>query len=273
VAKTLRWKNTDISKLEQIEIHKRTMKIFGKVLGAGLGFALGGPLGALLGVAVGDMLDRTKVQTGGTGGNAFSGGAGGGRMTQGDFAVSLLVLSAAVMKSDGKVVKSELDFVKRFLVQQFGEAAAKEQLILLRDLLNKDIPLRDVCLQIKGNMPHPVRLQLMHFLFGIARADNHVSASEVETMQRISTYLGINQADFESIKAMFYKDANAAYRILEIEPTATDDEVKKAHRKMAMKYHPDRLGELSDDLKQGAEEKFRAVQDAYETIRKERGMS
>ncbi len=248
------------------------MKIFGKVLGAGLGWALGGPLGALLGAAVGDMLDRSKVEAGAAGQAGFRSTAQGGRTTQGDFALSLLVLSAAVMKADGKVVKSELDYVKRFLNQQFGSDAAKEQLLLLRDLLKKDIPVRDICLQIKTHMPHPARLQLLHYLFGIANADQHVAASEVDMLNRISNYLGVREVDFQSIKAMFYKDAGAAYRILEIHEQATDEEVKKAYRKMALKYHPDRLGNLSDELKKGAEEKFRKVQEAYETIQKERGL-
>lgn len=241
------------------------MKIFGKLVGAGVGWALGGPLGALLGAAVGDMFDRTKVQRSSVNGS-------GPQTAPGDFAISLLVLSAAVMNADGKVVKSELDYVKNFLRQQFGEENAREQLVLLRDLLKKEIPLKDICYQIRGNMPHPIRLQLIHYLFGIARADNHVSKAEVETMQKIANYLGINHADFESIKAMFYKDAHAAYTILEIDAGVTDEDVKKAYRRMALRYHPDRLGNMSDDLKKGAEEKFRKVQEAYEVISRERGM-
>jgi DnaJ like chaperone protein len=120
-------------------------------------------------------------------------------------------------------------------------------------------------------MPHPARLQLLHFLFGIAQADDHVAESEIQIIHRISNYLGIRQADFDSLKAMFYKDVSAAYTILEVSPQATDEEIKKAYRKMALKYHPDRLGSLAEDLKKGAEEKFRKVQEAYETIQKERG--
>lgn len=238
------------------------MKMFGAILGAGLGWAVGGPIGALVGAAVGNMFDGANKMEQGRGAQ--------GRTTGGDFAVSLLVLSSSVMKADGKVLKSELDFVKGFFTQQFGANRAKEQMLLLRDLLKKEIPLREVCEQIRVNMPHPARLQLLHYLFGIARADNHVSESEVEVIRKIAGYLGISSADFESIRSMFHKDVGSAYKVLEVDPNASDDEVKKAFRKMAMKYHPDRLGDLSDELRKGAEEKFRNVQEAYETISKER---
>lgn len=243
-------------------------RILGKILGGGLGFAFGGPIGALLGVAVGSMLDMGSSPNARDNSRSFRQNR---QTTQGDFVISLLVLSASVMKADGKILKSELDYIKRFLVNQFGEDAAQEQLILLRDILKKDIPLRDVCEQIRTNVPHPARLQMLHFLFGIAQADSHVDTAEVNIIQRISNYLGIRQADFDSLKAMFYKDVGAAYTILEITPQATDEDVKKAYRKMALKYHPDRLGNLAEDLKKGAEEKFRKVQEAYETIQKERG--
>ena len=62
--------------------------------------------------------------------------------------MSLLVLVAAVMKADGKVVKSELDYVKQFFVRQFGQESAKQALLMLKDILKQEIPVRDVCLQI-----------------------------------------------------------------------------------------------------------------------------
>jgi DnaJ like chaperone protein len=121
-------------------------------------------------------------------------------------------------------------------------------------------------------MEHPMRLQLLHYLFGLAKVDGSVDKSEVETISRIAQYLGISQADYESIRAMFYKDSGSAYKILEIESTATDEEVKKAYRKMAVKYHPDKVRDLGESHQKAAQEKFIRVQDAYETIRKERNM-
>ena len=112
----------------------------------------------------------------------------------------------------------------------------------------------------------------MHFLFGIAQADGHVSPPEVRVLSQIAGYFRINRSDYESIMAMFVKKGDSAYKILEIEKSATDAEVKKAFRTMAKKYHPDKLMDMDEAYRKGAEEKFRNVQEAYETIQKERGM-
>lgn len=245
---------------------------FGKWIAGGLGWAFGGPIGGLVGFAIGSLFDtaanmpfdgqpkinqrgRTKTTT-----------------MPGDFAASLLVLTAAVMKADNRVMKSELEYVKRFFMTQFGEESSNEILKTLKDLLHKDIPLEEVCKQIRLNLDTPSRLQLVHYLFGISEADGHVHMVEADLIQKISTYLGIPKADFESIKAMFFKDAKANYAILEIEPEATDDEIKKAYRRMAVKYHPDKISHLGEDFQKAAKEKFQQVQEAYENIKKERGL-
>ena len=136
---------------------------FGKWLGGGLGWALGGPLGGVLGFALGSALDATEITVETSGNTNIHSKITSGQA--GDFAASLMVLSAAVMKSDGKTLKSELDFVKNFLSQQFGEQKAQQQILVLKEILKQDIPLQDVCLQIKHYMPHSQRLQIIHYLF------------------------------------------------------------------------------------------------------------
>jgi DnaJ like chaperone protein len=121
-------------------------------------------------------------------------------------------------------------------------------------------------------MPHASRLQLLHFLFGIAKADEFVSEKEVDEIRKIAGYLNISTYDYESIKAMFYKESDSAYKILEIEKTATDKEIKNAYRKMVKKYHPDKLRDLGEEHLQGAKEKFQSIQTAYEQIKNERGI-
>ncbi|MFL5753657.1 MAG: TerB family tellurite resistance protein [Bacteroidia bacterium] len=239
---------------------------FGKWLGGGLGWAIGGPIGGLIGLVIGSLLDNSTVIT------KYEGTGAGPSLhtTPGDFAVSLLILSAAVMKSDGKTMRSELDYVKNFLVRQYGEAAAKEQLKLLGEILKKDIPLHDVCMQIRQHMPISARLQLLHYLFGISKADGEVSESEIKVIEQIASYLNISLADRDSIRAMYYRDTTSDYRILEIEPSASDDELKKAYRKMAMKFHPDKVSGMGEGVQKSAEEKFKKVQEAYENIKKKR---
>ena len=243
------------------------MTKFGKWIGLGLGWALGGPIGGILGLAVGSIFD--------TGSDSRTGQRrvyGGGNL-RGDYAASLLVLVAAVMKADGRVMKSELDYVKSYFRTRFGEETASEALILLRDILKQDIPLRDVTRQLNQRLDYSYRLEMLHFLFGIASADAGISDSEKELIRRIAGYLNITESDMDSIQAMFITRTDAAYKILEIDPEAGDEEVKKAYRRMAMKYHPDKVSHLGDDFKKVAQEKFRKVKEAYDQIKKERNLS
>lgn len=231
--------------------------------------------GAIFGFFIGSFIDNTqykkikehqgRTRGGGFGQQSF--------YTENDFHRALLMLSSAVMKADGKMLKSELNFVKTFLNQQFGSQRAQYYLKELREISKQDIQLNQVCSEIRSVMNPSVRLQLMHYLFGIAHADGHVSEKEFQVLNQIANYFHISNQDFESLKAMFYKDTQSAYKILEVEPTADNDEVKKAYRKMAVKYHPDKVSHLGEEFQKGANEKFQKVQEAYETIKKERGLS
>lgn len=244
------------------------MAKFGKWIGGGLGWAFGGPIGALLGFALGTVVDKTiEVE------NDPRQRGKGYSSKPGDFGASLLVLVAAVMKADGKVLKVELDYLKRFFYKQFGAERTKQHLLLLRELLKQDIPLEEVCLQIKTYTMYPARLQLLHLLFGVAAADGDVHFKELEVIGKISGLLGIQQKDYVSIKAMFCKEVDGDYKILEIDKNASNEEVKKAYRKMAVKYHPDKVSHMGDEYKAAAKEKFQKVQEAYENIKKARGMN
>jgi DnaJ like chaperone protein len=247
------------------------MAKFAKWIGGGLGWALTGgtPIGAIIGFAIGSAIDKAR-------GNVSDGGSDTGARYQtrsGDFGVSLLILSASVMKADGKVLKSELAYVKEFFTKQFGAEKTAEFMRILKGVLEQDVKLKEVCQQIRFNMQHPMRLQMLHFLFGIAQADQNVDEAEVRVIEQIASYLGISRSDFESIKAMFYKSADSAYKILEIQEEATDIEVKKAYRKMAVKYHPDKVSGAGGEVQNAAKDKFLKVQEAYETIKKKRGMT
>lgn len=241
------------------------MGSFGKWIGGGLGFVMGGPLGAVLGFLVGSLVDNTNIQD-----TVYP--SSHSRTAQGDFGMSLLVLVAAMMKADGKVVKAELDYVKKFFVQQFGQSSAQEALVMLRDILKQDIPVKDVCIQISKNMDYSSRLQLLHLLFNISLADGSMSKPELEVIENMSGYLGIASTDFTSIRNMFVPETDSSYKILEIEPTATDEEVKKAYRRMAMKYHPDKVSHLGEEFRKSAEDKFKKVNEAYDKIKKERNL-
>jgi len=240
---------------------KRGGSSYGKWLGGGLGWAFGGPIGGILGFVFGKMYDDMS-----------KGKFEYGQSPASDFNMSLLVLSAAVMKADGTVKRSELDFVKQFFYTNFGNKAP-QYIKLLGELIKQDIEVDAVSRQISQHLDYATRLQLLHYLFGIAIADGNADKLEVDLINRIAGYMGIGNSDFESIKAMFVKDSNAAYKVLQISKNATEEEVKKAFREMAKKFHPDRVANLGEDIRKAAEIKFQKVNEAYETIKKERGMN
>ena len=189
-----------------------------------------------------------------------------------DFNVTLLVLSAAVMKADGNVKRSELDYVKRFFLQNFGQERAENYVKMLREILEKEYNLYEISQQVGRYMDYSSRLQLLHYLFGIADADGRVSPEELSVINTISDYMGITNSDFQSVKAMFIKETDSAYKILGVDANATDEEVKKAYREMAKKNHPDLVSNLGEEVREAAEKKFQEINAAYETIKKQRGI-
>lgn len=237
-------------------------KGYAKWVGGGLGWVFGGPIGAILGVALGSMFDGMN-----SGKYAYQG------TPRGDFAMSLLVLSAAVMKADQKIVRSELEYVRRFFTGQFGEDEGNRLIAMLREILKQEINVREVGIQVGQFTDYSVKLQLLHYLFGISAADGVFHPDEIGVIEMISNYMGISGTDYLSVKAMFVKNTNWAYDVLEITSNATNDEVKRAYREMAKKHHPDKVAHLGEDVKKAATEKFQKISAAYEEIKKQRGIS
>lgn len=244
------------------EPKKKKSSGYAQWIGGGLGWAFGGPIGGILGFAFGRMFEDMHSGT-------YS---QEGQTLQGDFRASLLVLSAAVMKADGSVKRSELDYVKRFFVANFGSELAESSILMLREILKQPIDVQEVGQQIGRFMDYPSRLQMLHYLFGIAKADGNLPDVEVRMIATIAATMGVSPSDFDSIKAMFVKETDSAYKILEVQPTATDEELKKAYRDMALKYHPDKVSHLGEDVRKAAEQKFKEVSSAYDQIKKQRGI-
>ncbi len=235
---------------------------YGKWIGGGLGWAFGGPIGAIIGFSLGSMFEGVSA-----GQYAYRG------TPRGDFAMSLLVLSAAVMKADQKVKRSELDYVRSFFYRQFGETEGSRLVQMLKEILIQDINVPEVSAQIGQFMDDSSKLQLIHFLFGIAAADGHYHPDEVAVIEQACGYMGVSHADYQSIHAMFVKDPHWVYDVLEISKGATDSEIKKAYRDLAKRHHPDKVAHLGDDIKKAATEKFQKVNAAYEEIKKQRNIS
>jgi len=240
-------------------------------LGAFIGFLLFRWIGAILGYLLGSLLDNTY------GGSArgYTGmfrGQDRTRVTPADFELNLLSLASLVIRADGQVNQTELDFVRMYFVQAYGKERANATFRVFNEVVKKrEISGSRIGGLLRQRMRYEARLQVLHFLFSIANADGVVSNAEAAEIARISGYLGVQQADFESIKAMFFKNPDSAYKILEIAPGATASEIKSAYRRMAKKYHPDKLQHMDEAYRKGAQEKFQKVQEAYEQLQKEKG--
>lgn len=244
-----------------------------KWAGAVIGFIFRGFIGAIGGFFLGGLLDRLSG-----GGNknrrTIFGEFGQPSVSPADFELNLLSLCSIVIKADGIVSQRELDYVRQYFLSTYGKEKANAIFRTFNEVIKKrEISAQRICDYLNQRTRYEVRLQLVHFLFGIARADGQVSTAEIDKLSQLAGFLRIGRHDFESIKAMFIKSADNAYKILEINKSAADDEVKKAYRKMAKKYHPDRVITEDEAIKKGAEEKFKEVQKAYEVIQQERGMA
>ena len=234
---------------------------------------------AILGFAIGSLFDQYQ-QASKNGQN--NGGTGYAQdpfefyrrqSSKYDLPTMLMALSAAVMKADGKVLRIELDYVKSFFSAQFGRQFNATHLQTLKQFLDSpSIPLQDICHDIRNRMTPEVRTQLVHYLFGIAKADGDVGTAELNVISRIATMLGIPAVEFESLRNMFYRNVDSDYKILGIEATASDEDVKRAYRKMAIAFHPDKVAQMGEEYQKGAKEKFQQIQDAYENIKKKRGI-
>lgn len=198
------------------------------------------------------------------------------------FLFSMLVLAAYIIRADGRVMHSEMELLRNFLRQNFGEQAVAQGEDIVKRLFERQkqegtayrSTIRSACQQISQNMDYSSRLQLLSFLVMIAQADGSVVAAEITALRDVAASLGIAAADVESMLSLRSSkdDLEAAYKVLGIAPSATDDEVKTAYRQMALKHHPDRVATLGDDVKKAAEKKFQEINDAKEKIYKARGL-
>lgn len=251
-----------------------------KFIGALAGYFLLGRsfFGGVIGFIIGSVIDNYSsvskqiLSRGGTEEDVFEYYR---RRTAGnntDFATMLVALSAAVMRADGKLLKSELEFIKNFFSQQFGPNFTAAHLQTLKHFLDGGhIPLDQICNDIRLRTQVEVRVQMIHYLFGIAKSDGHVAEAELNVIRQIANLLQVPAGDFESVMNMFYRDVHSDYKVLGIESTATEEEIKKAYRQMAIKHHPDKVAQMGEEYQKGAKEKFQKIQEAYDNIKKARG--
>ena len=226
-----------------------------KLLFALIGYTFFRLPGAFMGFFIGSFLSP-KVQ----------------KISSKDFEINLLALASLVIKADGKVTQNELDFVRRYFISAYGKNRANEVFkIFNQNVKNKGISVSKISRLFNLALNYESRLQVIHFLFGIAKADGNISELEIKKLLEFSNLFKLSYADFLSIKAMFVQESDNAYKILEVDKTATNDEIKKSYRDLAKKHHPDKVQHLGDAYVKAAQDKFQQIQKAYQNIKNERG--
>ena len=255
---------------------------FGKWIGGIVGFMAAGPLGALAGYAIGRLFEGDKDENEYEYENRGYGNTAYGQRNS--FLFSLLVMASYIIKADGKVMHSEMEFVRQFLRVNFGETAMQEGNQILLNLFEQrkqmdaknpsafKNTIYECGVQIKQNMSYEQRLQLLSFLAKIAQSDGNVCQAEIEALKEVSIAMGLSAEEVESMLNLGGKTLEQAYKVLKIDSSASDEEVKKAYRKMALKHHPDKVATLGEDVKKAAEEKFQQINNAKEMIFKARGI-
>lgn len=260
----------------------------GKWIGGIVGFITAGPLGALAGIILGSLFEGESMHTGGSFTRTTYGESQPNQSPytgqRNSFLFSLLVLASYIIKADNKIMHSEMEYVRRFLRNNFGEIAVKEgEDILLRlfeqrkrmDLENPFAfkqTIQECGTQIAYNTSYEERLQLLAFLAEIAKSDGNVCQQEIEALKEIAASMHLSEKEVDSMLNLKGNTLEDAYKVLEIEPSATDDEVRTAYRKMAIKHHPDKVASLGEDIRKAANEKLQRINDAKERIYKSRGM-
>lgn len=262
-----------------------------KWIGGILGFMSSGPLGALAGYALGALFESAVGMTDGyrepAEGSSPFGGNQSGSAAEGErysFRFAMLVMASYIIRADGRIMHSEMEYVRQFLRQNFGDEAAREGNDILLRLFEQQKQMdaaqpqafrhtiQQCGAQLASALTYEQRLQLMAFLCGIAKADGTVTTDEVEALREVAQYMMLQQSEVDSLLNLGGSSLEDAYKVLEVSPDATDQEVRAAYRRLALKHHPDKVAMLGDDVKRAAEEKFQQINNAKERIYKARGM-
>ena len=258
-----------------------------------VGLIFGGFGGALIGMAVGSIIDAII-------GKKVIGNTSHYYETQ-DFTEHLLYLAAYVARADNnRLLRSEMTYVQDYFRQLVGSERLSALMLRFRDILDENADIGPICQDLNHHATINEKLVILNFLFGFSTADGEMRSEEVSAIWDISQRLGIPRSTFESIRSMHaqaggysgqyqqggYSSSSSSsqsdtyrdnlendYKILEVSPDATDEEVKKAYRAAAKKHHPDKVSHLGEDVRKAAEEKFAKVNQAYDRIKKARGMN
>ena len=118
-----------------------------------------------------------------------------GQSRRNDFITAMLILIAEVMKADGHVKRSELNFVKRRLEELLGYETSVKAVLQLRDILKHRYNIFQITETVNRFVDYDSKLEILHILYGIAAADGDVCNAEIQLIRQIAYGIGITPPD------------------------------------------------------------------------------
>jgi DnaJ like chaperone protein len=193
---------------------------------------------------------------------------------QEDFARHLCALFVEVARVDGDVARAEVRVVREYFQDQlkYGPEALDSVRLHLKELLQQPPSLEASVQACRDELPSSDRLLLIDALYDLALVDGALKRSEQEILRQIAKGLGLSEEDRRAVAARYLGTADAQYSRLGLTPEASDAEVKRAYRQLAAAHHPDRVSHLGRGAVEQATRRFQEIQDAYEDIRRLRGL-
>ena len=244
------------------------MSIWGKLAGAAAGLALGGPLGALLGGLAGHYaIDRRSEEPPAQEGPARS---------QIAFTIGVIALCAKMAKADGLVTKDEVEAFKQIFHIPAGEFQNVRRVFNLarQDVAGYDGYAKQIASMFRDNPG--VLEDLLDGLFHIAKADGVIHPKEIEYLENVSQIFGFSTGEFDRIRASHLgPEKSDPYLVLGVDRSISDDDLKKAYKRMVRENHPDALvgRGVPEEFVDLANDKLAAINEAYDRIAKERGLN
>lgn len=250
-----------------------------------IGLVVGGIMGrlpgAIIGYVIGLFIDKAIAGPSPRQAQTQRGNPNGENKAYNEFVYNLVYLCADVIFADGRIYQSETDMLRNFLQQSLGANDAQngmryfEQMKTLRRTRGVEAwnaSIQNVCQSINKLMPEAARIQMVALLAELSKADGCTHQTEIKSIRRIAYHLGLDASIVDQMLALGGQSLEDAYQVLGLTPQATDDDVRRAYKKMVLQHHPDRVAHLGEDVKKAATKKMQEINKAKDAIFAARNM-
>jgi len=250
------------------------MGMLGKIIGGTIGFAMAGPLGAIAGAALGHAFDTNADMQH----HYIDEGSrlSSGEESQFTFFVAAFSMLAKLAKADGRISQAEIDTIEKFMVYDLNLNPESRHLAIniFHTAVESPNNFEDFAEQFYSRFREQYQiLELMiDILIRVSVADGALSASEEKLILSAVRIFNFGDEKYKKLKSKYIQDVEKYYAILGCDSHDSNDHIKKQYRKLVSDYHPDKIASkgLPEEFTKFANDKFREIQEAYETIKKER---